>query len=246
MGFNTASGATVLGGVTTLVALQGAITFNSTVDADVPGRIFNATSLNGLTFQEDLGKTMPFGTLNLTTGSGNIALNALSGNTILGGTTTFNSGSGSIFIGTAGTNAASINSNQIQQSLTIQTSGAGAITFAGPVGTTSPFSELFLSTGTGAIAFDGATLLGGPAILGTQGGAVSFASTLDASTITTSAGTNQLMNLTIDVPSGTNGITFTGAVGKTGPLNVVTLSTDGSGITFSDFFCFPHRQPQAL
>ncbi len=46
------------------------------------------------------------------------------------------------------------------------------------------------------------------------------------------------MNLTIDVPSGTNGITFTGAVGKTGPLNVVTLSTDGSAITFSDFFCF--------
>ena len=129
-----------IGGPLNITTGGGAVTFNGPVNGDVAGRALTVNSGAGLIeFVTNLGNLQPLGNLNLSTTSGNIELNAVSGNTVLGGTTTFNSGSGSILIGTAGTNAASINSNQIQQSLTIQTSGAGAITFAGPVGTTSPF-----------------------------------------------------------------------------------------------------------
>ena len=243
---NASSGNTTAGGAISFSSSSGNILIG-TVGGNAASINSNLTAVamtmvtsgsGNIVFAGPVGNVTPFGTTSITTASGNISLNASSGNTIFGGTTSLLSRSGNISLGTVGTNAASVNSSEVQEPLTVETSGGGTITFAGPLGTLSLFSSLFFSTGTGAIAFDGAMLLGGPTVLNTEGGSVSFASTLDGSTITTSNSTYQLMNLTINVPSGTNGITFSGPVGQTGPLNVVTLATDGGPVTFSDFFCF--------
>jgi hypothetical protein len=216
LGTSSPATSVTLGGNSTILTGTGSITVNSTLDSDTTARTLGVTTgaSSGVTFGGAVGSINPLGAFTIVTVGAPVSF----GSTLkIGASSTFTTSGGNI------TFTGSVNGSTTGQVLTLS-SNAGTLLFSSTIGDLQPIG-LALATTSGSITCSGNVILGGNSTVSTTGGSISFGAALNSDNVAR----------TLTVSKGTPGnITFTGAVGTTVPLGVMTITSSGGTTTFGN------------